>query len=83
MEEMKHQTMQQLSSKSQQENNIVEQLKAIVTEKEAKVRQLEHEVEGIKLAVGASELNQIWIELHWIKDIHGKLQVTQQCRNRK
>lgn len=43
--------LKELAMKTQQDNNIVEQLKAIVTEKEAKVKILEEEVQQLKLNV--------------------------------
>ncbi|ELU15563.1 hypothetical protein CAPTEDRAFT_52768, partial [Capitella teleta] len=44
LENVKKDTLHKLSTKSLQENNIVEQLKAIVAEKEAKVHQLEQDL---------------------------------------
>lgn len=37
--------------KTQQDNNVVEQLKTIVAEKEAKVHRLEDEIQQLKLNV--------------------------------
>lgn len=42
-----------MSMKTQQDNNVVEQLKAIVAEKEAKVHRLEDEIQQLKLNVSA------------------------------
>ena len=44
-------TQKQLSIKTQQESNIVEQLRVIVGEREAKVKQLENEISQLKLQV--------------------------------
>lgn len=41
-----------MSMKTQQDNNVVEQLKSIVAEKEAKVHRLEDEIQQLKLNVG-------------------------------
>lgn len=40
-----------MSMKTQQDNNVVEQLKSIVAEKEAKVHRLEDEIQQLKLNV--------------------------------
>lgn len=42
-----------MSMKTQQDNNVVEQLKAIVAEKDAKVHRLEDEIQQLKLNVSA------------------------------
>lgn len=47
------QELKQMSMKTQQDNNVVEQLKAIVAEKEAKVHRLEDEIQQLKLNVSA------------------------------
>ncbi|XP_011446340.3 coiled-coil domain-containing protein 13 isoform X2 [Magallana gigas] len=43
------QELKQMSMKTQQDNNVVEQLKSIVAEKEAKVHRLEDEIQQLKL----------------------------------
>jgi SMC interacting uncharacterized protein involved in chromosome segregation len=43
--------IKQMSMKTQQDSNVVEQLKAIVAEKEAKVHRLEDEIQQLKLNV--------------------------------
>lgn len=40
-----------MSMKTQQDNNVVEQLKSIVAEKESKVHRLEDEIQQLKLNV--------------------------------
>lgn len=45
------QELKQMSMKTQQDNNVVEQLKAIVAEKETKVHRLEDEIQQLKLNV--------------------------------
>ena len=55
--ERKIEEMKNASMKSQQENNIVSQLQGIVAEKEAKVKDLEYEVNNIRLAV-----SNFWIK---------------------
>lgn len=45
------QEIKQMSMKTQQDNNVVEQLKTIVAEKEAKVHRLEDEIQQLKLNV--------------------------------
>ncbi|XP_064617596.1 coiled-coil domain-containing protein 13-like [Liolophura sinensis] len=52
--------LKELAMKTQQDNNIVEQLKAIVTEKEAKVKILEEEVQQLKLNhIQRNQLNAV------------------------
>lgn len=46
--------MSAITAKNQQENNVIQQLKAIVSEKEAKVKQLEQDLMQLKQAVRLS-----------------------------
>ena len=50
--------MEAITAKNQQENNIISQLKQIVSEKEGKVKQLEQELVQLKQAV-SSRLNSL------------------------
>ena len=43
-----HLQLQQMSMKSQQDSNVVEQLKAIATQKEAQVKMLEMELQNLR-----------------------------------
>ena len=45
----------QMAIRAQQESNIIGQLQEIVTEKEAKVKALEQEIQNLQLAVSISE----------------------------
>lgn len=49
-----------MSMKTQQDNNVVEQLKSIVAEKESKVHRLEDEIQQLKLNVS------VHLALFWI-----------------
>ena len=51
-EEDNQQKVKQMEMKKQHDNNIVQQLKLIVAEKEAKVHALEDEIKQLKLNVG-------------------------------
>ena len=50
-------TLKELGLRTQQDNNIVEQLKAIAAEKEAKVKALEEEINQMKQAVSVLNLD--------------------------
>ena len=50
--------MEAITAKNQQENNIISQLKQIVSEKEGKVKQLDQELVQLKQAV-SSQLNTL------------------------
>lgn len=43
--------LNEMTAKQQHENNVVEQLKIIVADKETKVKVLENEIQQLKLAV--------------------------------
>ena len=63
------QEIKQMSMKTQQDNNVVEQLKTIVAEKEAKVHRLEDEIQQLKLNVSIKGGNSsLWTVFHapWI-----------------
>ena len=47
--------LNELSAKQQQEVNVVEQLKTIVSDKETKVKVLENEIQQLKLAVSMNQ----------------------------
>jgi len=46
-----HQAKKSLETRQQQDSNVLEQLKAIVAEKEAKIRSLEHDVCQLRTVV--------------------------------
>ena len=48
--------LNELSAKQQQEVNVVEQLKTIVSDKETKVKVLENEIQQLKLAVSMNQV---------------------------
>lgn len=49
---LQQQQLHQISMKSQQDNNVVEQLKTIASQKEAQVKMLEMELQHLKNVVG-------------------------------